>query len=213
MNDSEYRDWFKAHASAFPGIVDWLKRQGSDGAADISKAWKDCLSDVSRDDALAATRAMNLGDESAPAGFGDHARAVRKVANKMFFDRRDEKKSQGRTIIDGKETFNCKWCRDSGWVEVVNIWRKKTRIFETRPLRRFWDELTNYLPTCAVPCTCAAYQVSRDRPRDRFNPETMFIVDLDSRTEDEAERFRQWWSDGRHIGNRVAAFDEWNQTT
>lgn len=209
MNDSDYREWIKAHTAAFPGIIDWMRKQGADGSAAIANAWKSCLSDIDKSDAIEATRLMNIGDESAPAGFGDHARSVRKIARRLFFERRDERKTEHRTFVDGKQTFDCPHCLDKGFVEVVNIWRKKTQEYETRPLRKFLEGLTNVLPICAVPCSCGSSRVTRDC--DRFNPDTMFVVDMNSPKEEEAERFREWWAEGRHLGSRVGAFDNWNR--
>lgn len=200
MNDAEYREWMRAHMAAFPGILDWLKRQGTDGSTDVSNAWKACLSDVDRIDALEATKLMNLGEESVPTGFGDHARAVRKLAKRLRSARMENKKADRRTsYVDGEPTVDCRLCQDSGWVMVVNIWRNGG----SRPLAEFWSEKTRRLPECAIECTC--------RRSDRFNAETMFVIDHSESVEDRANRFEQWWSEGRHLGKRVAAFDRHNQ--
>lgn len=203
MNDAEYREWLKAHTAAFPGIIDWMKRQGTDSAAEISRSWKECLGDVGKDDALAATRLMNLGEETAPTGFGDHARAVRKISRRLHFAEK-EAKQRGHKVayIGGGRVFDCKWCQDTGWVMVVNIWRRANG---GRPLKPFWDGKTRHLPQCAIECSCVR--------GERFNPETMFIVDPNESVEARASRFEQWWSEGKHLGSRVAAFDQWNQST
>lgn len=202
MNDADYREWFKQHAAAFPGIIDWMKKQGPEGSVDISKAWKECLSGVGKDDALAATRAMNLGDVSSPAGFGDHARAVRKVSRKFAFQRKEGKQViREIRYVNGERVYDCKFCLDTGWVMVVNIWRNEKT--GSRPLSAFWAGITRDLPKCAIECSCVR--------GDRFKVDTMFVFDPVEAVESRASRFEQWWADGRHLGNRVGAFDTWNR--
>lgn len=107
-------------------------------------------------------------------------------------------------FIDGQPVFDCPHCRDTGFVEVANVWRSARG---ARPLASFWLGKTLHLPVCIVACSC-----DRSRPMPglpRFDRERMFVIDHNESVAEAAERFRDWWECGNRFG-RQREFDDWN---
>lgn len=200
MDATEFKTWFDKHTSAFASLRDWLRRN-----ADCVSSWQECLSDVALSDAIEATRLMNIGDLEAPKGYGDHARSVRKHARELAYRRAEPARQREPQFVGDERVYQCADCCDTGWVMVANIWVSKTG---KSPIKQFLEGKTNHLPVCAIACTC---DLSNPSEKNRFDSTRMFAIDRAIESERNAAEFRQWWSEGRQHGNRVAAFDAWNE--
>lgn len=199
MTSDEFQTWLEKHVAAF-ALNDWLRRN-----AEVVSSWQDCLDDVSLGDATEATRLMNRGEEEQPKSFGDHARFVRRIAKRLAMARKVE-------YIGGERVVNCRFCGDSGWVIVANIWVGSTG---KAPLKAFLESKHNRLPICGISCSCErgpTFSANEKHYRlPKFDSSRMFVVDGLASDEQNAAEFRQWWAEGRQHGNRVAAFDRWNE--
>lgn len=197
MNATEFANWLAKHKAAFGGLAEWIKTH-----VESLEAWKDCLSDVPYDAACDATRRLNRGEEDPPRAFGDHARAVRRMALDLRHEA-TERQRRERQYIDGESVVACADCLDTGWVIVANIWRTN---HGGAPLKAFLSGDSAAVPQCAIACRCNA---ADRREQNHYDSERMFRVDHRDDEATTAAEFRRWWSEGRHIG-REQAFDRFN---
>lgn len=142
----EFDRWLKVHAGAFPGLMEWLRKH--EGA---TTAWREVLDDVALEDALAATKAMNRGEHEAPP-FGDHARAVRKLARLLSFEAEQSRRRALPVSVCGPR-YRCAVCRDTGVVIVVNAYAGRSGQFA---IARLMAGLSEIVPEVGVFCTCTA---------------------------------------------------------
>lgn len=197
MQLQEFEAWVAGHVAAFGGLKTWLRDN-----PECAAAWRECLADVPLADAKEATRLLNVGEEEAPRGYGDHARAVRRIALRLALDRRPE--TPRPCYVDGQRTYRCPTCLDDGVVLVANIWKTPAG---GRPLRSYSAGSSQRLPQCAVGCDCGA---PRPPGLETLDRERMFVLNVLESAEDEAQRFAAWWESGARFG-RHGVFDDWNE--
>lgn len=199
MAPDEFDRWLKAHTGAFPGLWRWLDENPA-----TLESWQECLWDVEFNDARQATREMNRGEFEAPA-FGDHARAVRRLARTLAYEAEQRNRKTMPLNANGPR-YNCKWCRDGGIVMVADIYVRESG---KAPIRAYLEGLITHLPECGVFCFCG-----KGRGRNpQFDERYMFPVTLSGSTEDDALEFNDWWSHGGFKTNRISIFDQHNAGT
>lgn len=137
MTPDEFDQWLDHHAGMYPGVKRWLAKPENEG---VEAAWERLLSRTSLEAAKRASMELFEQDEQ-PRGFGEHPRAVKRLAWEL------RPKQQVARKIDGQDTFRCLRCRDSGVVSVVN----------PATLRAVWrDHESHGVRWCAVACDCEA---------------------------------------------------------
>lgn len=199
MTQDEFDRWFPSHCGAFPGMRKW-----ADDNPDAVIGFQECLADVRFDDAREATRHMNRGEYESPP-FGEHARAVRKLARSLAWEA--EQRSR-RTLPPGcdEPRYSCYHCRDTGLAIVADIYVRENG---RAPIKAFLDGTSRRLPECGVFCSC-----HRGRSRTpQLDAQRMFVIQAGLASDADAERFRDWWEShytrGVHT-QRIAAFDAYN---
>lgn len=65
MTKSEFNKWLEFHQSVFPEVTDWLEQRPET----VMVAWKEALSRVRYEDAMACTRKMLAGQVDHPNRF------------------------------------------------------------------------------------------------------------------------------------------------
>jgi len=134
MTTTEFKKWYSAHRSAFPGIDRQISemvgsRQHGESepltSQDVLRSWKETLHAVEFDDAIAATALLASGDKEYPRYLDDHPRLVLEVARKLK-SRRAPAKPPGPQLKqigphEYEDTFECSICRDDGNVVVFSL--------------------------------------------------------------------------------------------
>ena len=171
MNKSEVIEWINYHSDAFPSVGDWIVKH-----QEAIRFWEKPFTDVSLDDAKAATDEMASGELDEPRGYSQHPKVIAKRARQIGYGRR-----QSSAVVDGEQTYRCPKCLDEGFVAVVDpIHYRAGRL---RP--------------CSVLCTCCEGDRKAERRVDgkrratpRYDKRRMCQWDPElSREEMQAEDF------------------------
>jgi hypothetical protein len=195
MTQDEYLDWFRHHLAAFPGLGGWLAKVTSaaeDGMKptrkQIMERWYRALERIPLAKAKAATDAMLAGDLDEPRSFDRHPAAIRAWAN----GHADRAVKSRHVAPDGRETFACLDCLDTG---LVTVWHS-TAIQAARK-GTLGEPRTLY--TCAMPCRCKGGDLfAKVLPKSgRFNPERVVAV----------RRFTPLRDQVEELAERVAIMD------
>ena len=178
MVEADFKAWLRYHVEAFPSLADWLKK--NPGTVTF---WEKPFSDVSLDDAKAATDEMASGELDEPNGYGKHPKVIAKRARQIGYGRR-----QSSAVVDGEQTYRCPKCLDEGFVAVVDpIHYRAGRL---RP--------------CSVLCTCCEGDRKAERRVDgkrratpRFDKRRMCQWDPELSREEMQAEFDRWLRVGR----------------
>lgn len=139
MNRSQVNDFLAEHVKRYPALAKWL----SDNRGQ-REVWLDMLEPVEFGDAIAASRALYLQDDQ-PRGYGNHPRAIRKLAYQIHGER--TRTSEPQRYAGGVPTVSCRRCLDTGIITAMSP-------ATNRALRE--DDRTHGLRRCALACECHA---------------------------------------------------------
>ncbi len=153
MTQDEFQHWFRHHAANFTGLMTWLGKipktadPGMPNQLDVTTAWYRQLASLDVAVAIAASDELAGSPEQfQPRSFDRHPAAIFAIAKRL---RRDsEPQHQGPRYVDGRETFRCAVCQDTG---AVVVWHPRT-IAAVRASTFEWK----YAYETAVPCSCDA---------------------------------------------------------
>lgn len=163
MTRDEFNAWLEYHQAAFPGMADWIKKQDVDESA-ILRSWERVLYAVSIDDAKEATDTMQADLDQVPKysrGYEAHPATVRRLAGKSYQARTGYQRK--KNWFDDEESYKCKHCLDSAWVE---IWG--------------WSKLYARPKVCSIVCCCEAGQKVHHGTHAVFDPEKHRKYDPDT---------------------------------
>lgn len=154
MIETEFtRRWLPHHTAQFTGILSWLGKvpkvaaPGMPSQADVLKAWYRQLSRLDMEDAIAASDELAHSPEDLqPRSFDRHPAAILAIARRLRRDRGAE--THRPQYVDGRETFRCTTCQDTG---AIVVWHPRT-VADMKAGR--FQRGRSY--TCSKACTCEA---------------------------------------------------------
>lgn len=116
MNKAEFYVWLDHHKSAYPGLRNWLGKQGAKGSQDTLLFWQKVLEPVELEDAKDATFRLAENSESQPKSYERHPVEVKRLCKRSLA----LASRQVGPSFDG--AVKCLRCRDAGIVTVF-YWR------------------------------------------------------------------------------------------
>jgi hypothetical protein len=184
MNESEFDQWYKNHASHFPAIDAWLGKLSS--ADEVMGVWRATLTRLDVSDATDAT--TELYNRQQPLrDFGRHAVVVAGLARDIEMARRAD--DQRQHYADGEQVYQCLKCLDEGR---ITCWHPKA--MAAAKAGTLGERFTECY--CAVACTCSAGDQFADRQgMMRFDSERMLPWRLTSTREEAMDDLRSFMDD------------------
>lgn len=217
MTQDEFQRWFRHHAANFTGIVAWLGKlpktadAGMPSQLDVTTAWFRQLASLDIETAIAASDELaTTAEQYQPRSFDRHPATVAAIAKRLRRDAAPE--HQGPRYVDGRETFKCATCQDTG---AVTVWHPKTMALAAAgKLAPTMQEAvrTFQIYECAVRCTCEASKGLGYIPTV-YSPETMLPVKPCQPHEQqlaEVTAFAQGLAERRAASRRHSEFDQYS---
>lgn len=109
MDVDDWDFWFRRHKQVLPAVEHWFSSMGQEGQVEVMAVWHNAMSDLTLDEALAATDAIVRGDAECRFA-SDTPKACRLTALAARQERRKQEFDSGVT-----PRF-CGLCRGSGMI-------------------------------------------------------------------------------------------------
>jgi hypothetical protein len=110
MNRNETKAWINYHLSIFPDFRTWWQGQSKESRALMFEGYSKALKQFELTEAQQASDAILAGDAKKPWDHQDTLSALVAAARGIRRDKLPQR-------IEGKETFGCGSCLDTGWLE------------------------------------------------------------------------------------------------
>lgn len=223
MSPEQFKAWYGDWCERRTPVLKWFKEMGPERHARVIENWARALVDTDFDAAMEVNRRLTSGDIEMPEFFAHDATPafVRKHATRIEWNLKlspSKEEHAGRVY--------CQFCDDSGTVSVFNV------VCNARGyiVLRHAGKLTRYdlpipIPTeklsrMSVPCSCRRGQARvyhDEKPKDFFGWHASMTYDakkfcIARVIDDEAVARLQAWREDREASQRIAVFDEYNET-
>lgn len=189
MTSGEFGEWFKRHMTSFPGIKTWLEKYPETSQNDlevtrqgIMAEWFDCLSVLTKEEAVAATRELFRRTRNERPAYEQHPAEVLDLGLRSRQPAHYRRAAWRR--IDGHNAIKCRLCEDQGH---VIVWSDKAvaavrAILDKSRSDCAHDAAQRYLDrghphNAAATCTCDAAIGFATGPKGElvFDPKWHFV--------------------------------------
>lgn len=181
---SDFDRWLDYHCTAYPGMLKWLSDEANKGQVAHMRR---LLDRYTVEQLSAATDAL-YEMHNQPAGYSNHARAVRDLVREQTAGGGDSKVMAGPRVVGGELTAACWRCMDYGIVSVLN----------PATLKRLRDpeQAPTVLGTCCVACDCDAGHHHQRLPTWSHNH---CLIRFDDVSDEACESHQAMWEVARQM--------------